>query len=399
MARAEARVPRTGQYEMGDYAPIYTVSAVTLPRARCLGTCASHRRRGGGVRLVLGAADASVAVMPLHAAQAAGLIWAGIGGKRLLDHPFYRRWEAGTLAGGELAAYAGAVPADPGGVAGGPRRVASNLPDGPARAAVHANLSDELGRPAPHLDLFDAFAAAAGARCGALPARATRSLTGLQLSAAASDPVRGLGVLAAYETQAAAVAADESRRAAPLLRHRRPRRGVLGCARGSGSRPRRLDGQRAGRHRRQPGAGDQRGRGRRPRLVAVPRRTPDRRVAHRPRDHRDAGQGAVRDGLGEVVRVLPASAGRRSRAVKAVGVTSVVPRAAWPHGRDRRGWWRGRWYGAGLEDSRSGPVVFSSVQDSRPVDWIGLVSRSRRGLSRPAGPPLTAGMRRRRGRR
>jgi len=42
--------------------------------------------------------------MPLHAAQAAGLIWAGIGGKRLLDHPFYRRWEAGTLASGELAA-------------------------------------------------------------------------------------------------------------------------------------------------------------------------------------------------------------------------------------------------------------------------------------------------------
>jgi hypothetical protein len=80
-------------------------------------------------------------------------------------------------------------------------RVASNLPDGPARAAVNANLSDELGRPAPHLDLFDTFAAAAGARCGAPPAPATRSLTALQLSSAASDPVRGLGVLAAYETQ------------------------------------------------------------------------------------------------------------------------------------------------------------------------------------------------------
>ena len=47
--------------------------------------------------------------MPLHVAEAAGLIWAGIGGKRLLDHPFYRRWEAGTLARGELAAYAGVV--------------------------------------------------------------------------------------------------------------------------------------------------------------------------------------------------------------------------------------------------------------------------------------------------
>ena len=41
--------------------------------------------------------------MPLDLAEAAGLIWAGIGGRRLLNHPFYRRWEAGTLARGELA--------------------------------------------------------------------------------------------------------------------------------------------------------------------------------------------------------------------------------------------------------------------------------------------------------
>ena len=168
------------------------------------------------MRLVLGAADASVAVMPLHAAEAAGLIWAGIGGRRLLDHPFYRRWEAGTLASGELAAYAEQYRHIEAALPQVLRRVAANLPDGPARAAVHANLSDELGRPAPHLDLFDAFAAAAGARRGAPPTPATRSLTALQLSSAASDPVRGLGVLAAYETQAAAVAATK---AAGLRRH------------------------------------------------------------------------------------------------------------------------------------------------------------------------------------
>ena len=164
----------------------------------------------------MAAADASVAAMPLDVAQAAGLIWAGIGGKRLLDHPFYRRWEAGALAGGELAAYAEQYRHIEAALPQVLRRVASNLPDGPARAAVHANLSDELGLPAPHLDLFDAFAAAAGARCGAPPAPATRSLTALQLSSAASDPVRGLGVLAAYETQAAAVAATK---AAGLRRH------------------------------------------------------------------------------------------------------------------------------------------------------------------------------------
>ena len=154
--------------------------------------------------------------MPLHVAEAAGLIRAGIGGKRLLDHPFYRRWEAGTLTRGELAAYAGQYRHLEAALPEVLSRVASNLPDGPARAAVNANLSDELGRPAPHLELFDTFAAAAGARCGAPPAPATRSLAALQLSSAASDPVRGLGVLAAYETQAAAVAATK---AAGLRRH------------------------------------------------------------------------------------------------------------------------------------------------------------------------------------
>ena len=100
----------------------------------------------------------------------------------------------GRLASGELAAYAEQYRHIEAALPEVLRRVASNLPDGPARAAVHANLSDELGRPAPHLDLFDAFAAAAGARRGAPPAPATRSLAALQLSSAAGDPVRGLGV-------------------------------------------------------------------------------------------------------------------------------------------------------------------------------------------------------------
>jgi hypothetical protein len=38
--------------------------------------------------------------MPLHVAEAAGLIWAGIGGKRLLDHPFSA---AGTSAAADGA--------------------------------------------------------------------------------------------------------------------------------------------------------------------------------------------------------------------------------------------------------------------------------------------------------
>jgi pyrroloquinoline-quinone synthase len=148
--------------------------------------------------------------MSLSVAETTGLISAGIGGKRLLDHPFYRRWEAGTLTRVDLARYAEQYRHIEAALPGVLSRVASCLPEGPAREAVAANLSDELGNPAPHVELFDAFAAAAGARRDVPPAPATQALIALQHSSAATDPVRALGVLAAYETQAAAVAASKA---------------------------------------------------------------------------------------------------------------------------------------------------------------------------------------------
>jgi pyrroloquinoline quinone (PQQ) biosynthesis protein C len=148
--------------------------------------------------------------MTVPAAEVGGLIAAGIGGKWLLDHPFYRRWEAGTLARGELAAYAGQYRHVEAALPDVLSRVASHLPAGAARDAVNANLADELGRPAPHLELFEAFAAATGARRVVPPGPAAQSLVALQRSSAASDPARALGVLAAYETQAAAVAASKA---------------------------------------------------------------------------------------------------------------------------------------------------------------------------------------------
>jgi pyrroloquinoline quinone (PQQ) biosynthesis protein C len=148
--------------------------------------------------------------MPLSVAETAKLILGGIGGKGLLDHPFYRRWEAGTLARDELARYAEQYRHIEAALPDVLSQVASCLPDGPAREAVTANLSDELGNPAPHLELFEAFAVAAGAYRDVPPTPATQSLVALQLSSAATDPVRALGVLAAYETQAAAVAASKA---------------------------------------------------------------------------------------------------------------------------------------------------------------------------------------------
>ena len=109
-------------------------------------------------------------------------------------------------------------------------------------------------------------------------------------------------------------------------------------------------------------------------MVAVPRRTPDRRVAHRPRDHRDADQGAVSDGLGEVVRVLPASAGRHSRTVKAVGVRSFPEQRGRMVETAEDGGEVGRWYGAGLEDSRirAGGVFIGAGLLSGGLDRIGV---------------------------
>jgi pyrroloquinoline quinone (PQQ) biosynthesis protein C len=131
-------------------------------------------------------------------------------GRQLLTHPFYRRWEAGTLAEGELAAYAEqyrhierALPVTL-------DSIAASLPDGRARALVEANLADERGVPSAHIDLFESFAQAAGAMSDVAPSAATAALVAAVRSAAASDPVTALAMVAAYEVQAADIAASKA---------------------------------------------------------------------------------------------------------------------------------------------------------------------------------------------
>jgi len=130
--------------------------------------------------------------------------------RQLLTHPFYRRWEAGALTEGELAAYAGqyrhierALPEVLGGIAAG-------LPLGDARELVEANLADECGVPEAHTSLFEGFAEAAGA-AGEMSARpATAALVALQREAARRDPVAALAMVAAYEVQAAGIASSKA---------------------------------------------------------------------------------------------------------------------------------------------------------------------------------------------
>lgn len=138
---------------------------------------------------------------------------AAVVGHRLLDHPFYRRWEEGGLGAGELARYAEEY-----------RHFEAALPqalaiavagsDGRAAELAAANLDDERFRPRPHVELFEGFARAAGAADPAeqsVPGSAMAALVALYGEAAADSPVAALSVIGAYERQAADIAATKAR--------------------------------------------------------------------------------------------------------------------------------------------------------------------------------------------
>jgi len=125
--------------------------------------------------------------------------------RRLLDHPFYRRWEAGGLTREELAGYAAQYRHFEAYL---PRFLAdlvASLPQGPARALVAANLADELGDPEPHIELFERFAGAVGAP-DAAPSPAMANLLSVHDDLLAAGPRAGLAGFLAYECQADEVA-------------------------------------------------------------------------------------------------------------------------------------------------------------------------------------------------
>jgi pyrroloquinoline-quinone synthase len=125
--------------------------------------------------------------------------------RRLLQHPFYRRWERGEVSITELAAYAEQYRHFETYL---PRFLAdlgAALPDGAAKALVAANLADELGDPVPHLELFERFAAAVGAGQQP-PSAATASLLGTYDALLAKGPLTALAGFVAYESQASDIA-------------------------------------------------------------------------------------------------------------------------------------------------------------------------------------------------
>jgi pyrroloquinoline quinone (PQQ) biosynthesis protein C len=131
-------------------------------------------------------------------------------GRHLLTHPFYRRWEAGTLGEGELASYAEQYRHIERELPETLAAVVAQLPAGEARRLVEANLADERGKPAPHVELFESFADAAGAKPDVEPTPSTAALLALVRTAVAMDPVAALSMVAAYEVQAADIAGSKA---------------------------------------------------------------------------------------------------------------------------------------------------------------------------------------------
>jgi pyrroloquinoline quinone (PQQ) biosynthesis protein C len=141
---------------------------------------------------------------PLSVAMDSALV-----GRDLLSHPFYLRWQAGELAPEELAAYAVNYRVFEAALPIVLTAVVEQLRDEgevEAAATVGQNLHDELSRPEPHLALFDRFALALDAPSVTDPGPAAQALVATYADLVSEGPAAAVAGLAAYETQAAAIA-------------------------------------------------------------------------------------------------------------------------------------------------------------------------------------------------
>jgi pyrroloquinoline-quinone synthase len=125
--------------------------------------------------------------------------------RSILQHPFYQAWEMGALSREQLATYARIyyphVAAFPGYL-----ESAISLSEDPAiRAELVDNLEDELGNPAPHDELWLAFAAGLGVDrelvTSAAPHPAAQAMVTTFQQLAEQSLATGLAALYAYESQ------------------------------------------------------------------------------------------------------------------------------------------------------------------------------------------------------
>jgi pyrroloquinoline-quinone synthase len=124
--------------------------------------------------------------------------------RKLLSHPFYRRWEAGELSSDELRLYAEQYRFFERMLPRFLERLARELPEGFARDSVLSNLADEVATPT-HLELFERFARYLNATDAPI-SPAMQRLVGAYSDVLAEGPAVALAGLWAYESQGAAVA-------------------------------------------------------------------------------------------------------------------------------------------------------------------------------------------------
>ena len=137
--------------------------------------------------------------------DANSFVAAALSDRRLLYHPFYRRWEAGQVAISELADYASQYRHFESYLPSFLGELVRSLPEGRSRDLVAANLADELGDPVPHTELFERFARAVDApQAECSPAMA--ALLDVHEDLLGRDALHALAGFLAYECQAAEVA-------------------------------------------------------------------------------------------------------------------------------------------------------------------------------------------------
>ncbi|HMC40721.1 MAG TPA: iron-containing redox enzyme family protein [Acidimicrobiales bacterium] len=142
-------------------------------------------------------------------------VQSALAGRRLLDHPYYQAWQDGALTEADIARYAGQYRHFEQALPDVLAATAGQIDDPATRRLVEANLADETSAPA-HLDLFDRFAAALGATRPEPAGPGAAALVDTYRQAVASGPEAALAVIAAYEVQAADIAATKG---AALRRH------------------------------------------------------------------------------------------------------------------------------------------------------------------------------------
>lgn len=129
-------------------------------------------------------------------------------GVRLLEHPFYQRWERGEISRQELADYASQYRHFEAALPTVLKGIIDSLPEGKARDFVQANYDDETAAPS-HLQLFDEFVDVAGGSHDAAPSPAITALLNTYARVGARSSAAAIGGLTAYEMQAPGVASTK----------------------------------------------------------------------------------------------------------------------------------------------------------------------------------------------